>query len=181
MVEHAPEERGVVSSILTFGTMERFTSFFTERFNTIQNYLLTQSFPTQEWLDLFKWNFWVEDGLGTTSEFSLISFGLVLLCVIGLLVFRSRLARFQKKAPVYEPIINQLTSLIVFIITMAVTYGFARAQAIAYLSSRITLLVTVIVSVVWLTILLFILLKKIPSTKRAYLEKERFFRYLPKR
>jgi uncharacterized protein YacL len=156
--------------------------FFTDRLTTITNYLSTQTYPNlEQWKYIFSWSFWTESYLGPISEYGLVSLISVLAILVILFIWLRRLKRKQRTAPVYDFPVNQITNIIILIIVMSLVYWFFRYQHVAYVSSRLVVLFTFIVTVFWLTLIIVNLRRVIPAKRKAYLEKERFFRYLPKK
>ena len=179
MVEHAPEERGVVSSILTFGT--KMIDFFSTRFQTIADYFSAQTFSFKNFSDLFNWDFWTESFIGPTSEYTAVVLLFILVTIIGLIFWRKLMKKRHLEAPLYEWEMNQVINIIIFIVIITFSYLFFRSQLLPYLSSRLVVLISLIVMTLW-TIWIFIRLKKKVANERvAYLEKERFSRYIPKK
>src|SRR5687768_4503016 len=104
--------------------------FFTSRFQTIAKFLKTQSIPTADWLNIFRWSFWQEPGLTSNSTYALFSVVVVALVIASLVIWRWRLNHFHQLTPVYGQPRNQLANLIAFLIIMTISYGFFRAQEI---------------------------------------------------
>lgn len=211
MVEHAPEERGVVSSILTFGTMRSIVvevrtersedswpeaqsqilwpsaqyitmkEFFTNRFQTIKDYFVTQQFPTTVWKNVFSWEYWTESGLPSSSAYSAFSATVLVIGIIFLFFWRFRLTRAQKTTPVFDFEIQQIANVVTFVIIMSLSYAFFRSQQIAFASSRLVVLISLLVTVGWIVVILVHIRRVTPKMRASYLEKERFFRYLPKK
>lgn len=177
MVEHAPEERGVGCSIHPFGTM----NFFSARFQTIADFFKFQQFPTDWWAGIFSWTYWTDSNLTANSPYFLFFLVVTLLIIGSLVSWQRHLKELQKKVPVYKPVINQIPSIITIIVVMAAFYWFFRAQQIALFSSRLTILITFLVVLGWVSYLIIYLRRTVPAKRAYYLEKERFFRYLPKK
>ncbi len=167
MVEHALEERGVVSPILTSGTRKMF-----------QDFLQTQSWPN--FSNFLSWDYWTSQNLN--SQPSDLLFGLIVtvIIVIVLLFWWLRLRTIQKRIPVYDAPINNLSNLIIFMIVLSASYVFFRTQEITYVSSRLFVLSVDVIALVWFIWISYYVLKIVPSKRRHYLERERFFRYLPR-
>lgn len=153
--------------------------FFTSRFTTIGSYLDTQRFAGADLKKLFSWSYWSETGLSPQTPYGLATLILVIVLVVGLIIWRRRLKNAQASVPIYDPVINQLANIITFVIIMAISYAFFRTQVIAYLSSRWVILVSLIIVLAWLGWVAYQLGRIIPSKRRDYLERERFFRYIP--
>lgn len=155
--------------------------FFLTRIETIRDLVSSQSLPTLDDLRrLFGWGFWSEPRIAPQSAFILPAIGLLILVVIVLWSWRLRLKRADKNLPVYAWPINQLANLIVFILVVSFSYWFFRYQGIAYLSSRLVILGALIFFLLWLGLIVGYFFRVIPTKRQLYLEKERFFRYLPK-
>lgn len=154
--------------------------FFNDIFHTIQNFLATQTWPNSNDLSrLIKWPYWIEGPLDSFSPFYLAGSVAVLACLALLIFWRIRLKKAQKLTPVYDVPINHILNIISIIILMSASYFFFRSQQIAYLSSRLLVLATFAVCLIWLGYLIYFIKRSIPSKRRHYLERERFFRYLP--
>lgn len=156
-------------------------SFFSSRFATIDQYFSTQHFIIGELKNVFSWSYWTEAGLPSQTPYSLASLLFVAVLIVGLVLWRRRIKAAQTNVPIFETPINQLANIISFIVIMTFSYGFFRAQAIAYLSSRLVVLASLIVIIVWLGWVVFYMLRVAPAKSRDYLERERFFRYIPKK
>lgn len=155
--------------------------FFTSRFQTIKDYLATQDIPGTDWLDIFTWQYWIEPNLASNSRYAAFGIALVIAICAVLLTWRRQLKENHKQSPVYHFELQQIANLVTFIIVTTVSYLFFRTQQLAYGSSRVFILICVLTSLVWI-ILIFIHLKRVTARRRlSYLEKERFFRYLPKK
>ena len=154
--------------------------FFTSRATTIEDYLSTQMVPTKAWTNIFSWKYWTDGPLSPQTEYSLFSTVVVIALVVILIYWRRKLTKIHKRVPVYEKVNDQIFSLIMFIVIVFFAYAFFRLQSITYLSSRLVLLSALIVTAAWWGIIIYNLKVVIPKKKAAYLEKERFFRYLPK-
>jgi len=155
-------------------------NIISDRFQTIKDFLSSQHFVWQDLSLLLSWSYWTESFLPEHSPSFLAGCLFILAAIIVLIIWRVRLKRAHKLTPVYDVPINQLPSLILLIIIMTVSYIFFRVQAISYLSSRLVILITVIVCLGWLIYLIYFARRIAPSKRRYYLERERFFRYLPK-
>lgn len=155
--------------------------FFLARFETSRNFLASQAFPDGDDLrPLWRWDYWTQDRVAPQSEFILLTIGLLIFVVILLLVWRHRLKRAERSMPIFAWPINQLVNLIIFILVTGLGYWFFRYQGIAYLSSRLVILGALIFFLLWLGIIIGYFLRVVPTKRQLYLEKERFFRYLPK-
>jgi hypothetical protein len=155
--------------------------FFLSRFTTVNNYFHTQHFPSTDWKNIFHWSYWTESYLPPTTIYSLLTIIVGIIVCAALLTWRSFLKKKQRQTPVYDGPIDQLSNIVFFIIITLLTYAFFRNQSVAYLSSRLVVLGIIAVTLIWLGVVVYQLWKKIPAKQAAYLEKERFFRYLPKR
>jgi hypothetical protein len=155
--------------------------FFTSRFQTIEDFFSTQKFPTSDWKNIISWDYWTESGLPSSSAYTAVSLAGVVLCIALILFWRAHLKRAHKTAPVYEFEIQQLSSIVTFVVIMSLSYWFFRAQQVAFASSRLVLLATGLTVVVWLAVVIVHLKRNTPKMRTSYLEKERFFRYLPKK
>lgn len=158
------------------------TSFFTERFTTIANYFATQKIPTgAEWQSFFSWSFWTEGYLGPISQYGAVSLAAVIIFLAVIFTWRAILKKRQRVTPVYDLPESQLTNIIILVIIMTPLYAFFRNTEMAYLSSRMVVFFTFLLILFWLVWVVIYLKRIAPSKRKAYLEKERFFRYLPKR
>jgi ABC-type xylose transport system permease subunit len=155
--------------------------FFIGRFQTIEDFFKTQRLPVKDWVNLLSWEYWTESGLPSSSVYTAFSLGAVSLGVILLLLWRARLKRAHQDVPVYNFEIQQLSSVVAFVVVMSLSYWFFRAQQIAFASSRLVLLVAGLILAVWLVVITVHLKRNVPKMRTGYLEKERFFRYLPKK
>jgi len=156
------------------------SEFFTSRFQTISSYFSTQSFGFGDFGNFFSWDFWTERNLFPSSTYTLLVLIAVNLLIISLFVWRKNLKKKQRDIPVYDWPLNQLVNLIIFIIIMTLSYWFFRSQQLAYLSSRLVVLATLVVVIAWIAWIIYYIYRTARSKREAYLEKERFFRYLPK-
>lgn len=154
--------------------------FFTSRFQTISDYLATQSFSLRNFGNVFSWDFWTESGIDPTSQYTAVLLILVIFLVFGLIIWRKIFKKRQAETPVYDWPINQLANIIALVVIMAPSYWFFRSQQLAYLSSRLVILITTLITLGWLGWVVFYLVRTVPTKRVTYLEKERFFRYLPK-
>ncbi|MCR4277558.1 MAG: hypothetical protein NUV80_05895 [Candidatus Berkelbacteria bacterium] len=155
--------------------------FFTSRFATIGNYLDTQHFAWADLKNLFSWSYWNETGLLPQTPYSLATLICVVVLVALLVFWRKRIKVAQTKVPIYESSINQLANIIAFVLIMSVSYLFFRSQQIAYLSSRLVVLASLVIILVWTGWVAFYVFRTAPAKSREYLERERFFRYIPKK
>jgi hypothetical protein len=155
------------------------TEFFTSRFATIQTFLSTQSFPTKDWLNIFSWSYWTEGQIGSFTPYYAFGFGLLFVLLLALEIWRRKLKKAHQAAPIYGTPLVQISNLFYFLLLMVPTYWFFRTQQISYLSSRLVLGFTVLIAIGWLLWIAIILKRRLPLQRRSYLEKERFFRYLP--
>lgn len=158
------------------------TNAISSRFTTIKDFLATQHWPTAtDWRQLVSADYWNSSVVSNGSPFFLLTAVVIGLVVIGLIIWLLRLRQLQKSLPIYEKPINQLPTLIIFVAVVSLLYAFFLAQGLQYLSSRLVMLGLFLVTLGWGGFLVVYTLKIIPVKKREYLEKERFFRYLPKK
>lgn len=153
--------------------------FFTSRLTTIENFLTTQTFPTKDWLNLFSWDYWTAGPLESFTPYYTFGFGLWLVTLIVLEVWRRKLKKRHQATPVYGTPLIQISNLFYFLLLMVLAYWFFRVQQIDYFSSRLVLGATVLIGLCWLAWILFIIKRRLPLQQQSYLERERFFRYLP--
>lgn len=156
------------------------SNFFSTRFTTINDYLSTQHFAWKDLINLFHWSYWNEANILPTTPYFLVSWLFVIAAVVGLVIWRRRIKAANTVAPIYDGPINQLANIIAFIIIVALSYGFFRSQAISYLSSRLVVLASLLITLIWLGVVAFYMFRVAPAKSREYLERERFFRYIPK-
>ena len=154
--------------------------FFTSRFQTISDYFSTQSFSLQKIGSIFSWDFWTETNINPGSTYTAPLLIITALIIVGLVIWRRILKKRHGETPVYQWPINQLANIIALLAIMAPSYWFFRSQELSYLSSRLVVLITLLVTIGWLGWVVFHLVRQLPAKRVAYLEKERFFRYLPK-
>ena len=157
------------------------TEFFTARFETIKDFFVTQKLPVNFWRSLFSWDYWTDSALQAKSPYFTSAIGLVVITIVVLLVWRARLKKRQVQTPIYDRPLQQLLNIIFFVSIMAASYWFFRSQEINYLSRRLVILATLLITLIWIGWVWFDLKKRLPGERRRYLEKERFFRYLPKK
>lgn len=153
----------------------------TNFFNSIKDYFSGQQFPTQGWLNFFSWRYWTEANVPAQSAYSLFFVLATVAVIVGLTLWRRRLQQAHQQVPVYADVCNHLLNLAIFIGIIAASYLFFRSQQLVFVSSRLVILVTLLVVIGWLASIIFQLRKRIPDQAARYLEKQRFFRYLPKR
>lgn len=165
--------------ILTFGTTFEMIDQFTSRWQTIETFLATQSFPTKDWGRIFSWDYWTAGPLDSYTPYYTFGFGLFLAALIALEVWRRRLKKRHETTPVYQTQLIQISNIFYFILLIVPLYWFFRVQNISYLSSRLVLGGALLVALLWLAWVLWTMKRIIPTKTRSYLEKERFFRYLP--
>ncbi len=130
--------------------------------------------------NLFSWEFWTEANIDPESEYTAIVLMFAITLIAGLILWRRILKKRNTDIPVYDWPVNQLSSIITLLIIMVPSYWFFRAQQLSYLSSRLVVLITFLVVLGWIGWVVFYLVRQAPAKREAYLEKERFFRYLPK-
>lgn len=156
--------------------------FFLTRFTTIHEFMATQHWPSiGDWRQIFSWSFWNESYISATSPYYLLASVFLIVFVLGLLVWRWQLKKAHRVTPIFIGPLNQLLNLIIFIIIISISYLFFRTQQINYLSSRLVVLLSLVITVVWLGWILYYVVGQTPRQRSQYLEKERFFRYLPKK
>lgn len=158
-------------------------NFFSTRFETIANFFSYQEFPTTWWAGVFSWTYWTDNFLPASSPYTLFFLVVTAATIAGLLTWQKKLKKLRAEMPVnaYELPINHIPSIITLIVVMAISYLFFRSQQIAYFSSRLTILITVAIVIIWTGYLINHLRRRALSERQQYLEKERFFRYLPKK
>ncbi len=153
----------------------------TARLTTVKDFLATQHWPTLfDLKNLWRWSYWSERPVPTDSPYIFITAIVTGLIVAGLLIWWIQLRRLHQKYPVYALLLDQIPTLLIFIVVVSLVYAFCRAQDVQYLSSRLVVLAEFIVSLGWFGYLLFYTARVIPAKRQSHLEKERFFRYLPK-
>ncbi|MEX1051924.1 MAG: hypothetical protein WEC83_00875 [Patescibacteria group bacterium] len=156
------------------------SDFFTSRFQTISDYFGSQSFSLGNFGNLFSWDFWTEANIDPSSQYTAATLLLTIAIIAGLIIWRRILKKRHATTPVYDWPINQLTNMIALLVIITPSYWFFRSQQLAYLSSRLVVLTTLLITMGWLGWVIFRLIRTVPGNRAAYLEKERFFRYLPK-
>jgi len=157
------------------------TTFFTQRFATIKDFIATQQIPNGAyWKGIWSWRFWVDHHFGYQEPYILFFLGLIIIGLALLTLWRVVL-KLRNQRGSYDGAIGALATLIIFNVIITLAYLFFRGQALTYLSSRLVVLASIIVNVVWLGYILYQLKRIIPVKERQELEKERFFRYLPKK
>jgi len=154
---------------------------FSGRIETIKEVFSSQKWPGSDWQNIFSWEYWTDRNITSDSPYYLVTLVLVLLTIVGILLWRRQAKLLHQIAPIYDKVINSLTNAIVFIVVMTISYLFFRYQEIDNLSSRLVVLASIAVALVYLVYAAYIQLRVIPSKRQEYLEKERFFRYLPKK
>ncbi len=156
-------------------------NFFTSRFATLGDYFSSQQFVWSDFKNLFNWSYWTESSLPPQTPYSLATLLFVIALIVLLVLWHKRLKATQINVPIFESQINQLANIIAFIIVVAISYSFFRSQQIAYLSSRLVVLGSLLVILVWTGWVALYVFRIAPPKRREYLEKERFFRYIPKK
>ncbi len=154
-------------------------NFFISRFQTIQDFLQTQRFPLADWQNLGSWDFWTGGPLDSFSPYYAFGLGLFLVTLIALEVWRRHLKKVHQTTPIYGEALIQISNLFYFILLLVPAYWFFRVQQLSYLSSRLLLGSIVLAAIVWLAWIAFVIAHRLPTKRQSYLEKERFFRYLP--
>jgi hypothetical protein len=154
--------------------------FFTSRFDTIKTFVASQELPSAAFFkDIFSVAYWTEGPLDSFSPHYLFGAIILLGALIGLETWRRKLKKRHQTVPVYAPAINQLGNIFFFVLILVPSYWFFRVQQLAFLSGRLLLGLIVLMALVWLTWVVIFLRSRTPRTHQAYLEQERFFRYLP--
>ncbi|MEX2012179.1 MAG: hypothetical protein WD544_00560 [Patescibacteria group bacterium] len=154
--------------------------FFTSRFQTITDYFSAQSFAIKNVGQYFSGDFWTESGLPAHSQYTALSLIIIAAVITGLIIWRRILKKRHAVTPVHSWSLNQLTNVIIFVVMVTLSYWFFRSQSLAYLSSRTVILLGIITVLLWIAWVIFRIIRTESSNRVAYLEKERFFRYLPK-
>lgn len=156
-------------------------NFFTSRLSTLKDFFSTQKLPGADSKNLFSWDFWTESNLESGSPYYLFIAAFVILVCVALIWWRRQLKKENQEAPVYEGVINQLANIIAFIIIVGLSYIFFRSQQIAYVSSRLVILASIIIVVIWSGWVMFVIKRQLAAKRLQHLEKDRYFRYLPKK
>lgn len=152
---------------------------FTSRFETIKRFLETQRLPTEDWKNIFSSDFWLQSA-DTTSPYYLFSLAIGVAFLIGLELWRRRIKRLHQITPVYAIALNHIANLFYFVLIIGLSYILFTSQGIAYVSSRLFLLSVIVICLAWVGWVTVHLRRTLPTRRRSYLERERFFRYLPK-
>lgn len=153
--------------------------FFTTRFATISDFLATQQFPLAAWKNVFTADFWANEPLTGSSPYYAFGLGLTVIFLFTIEAWRRRLKKLHVETPIYATAQNHLSNIFFFVIITIPACWFFRAQQLAYLSSRILLGSIVLITLLWLSWVVFHLMRQLPAKRAAYLEQQRFFRYLP--
>lgn len=154
---------------------------FSARFTTIKSFLATQHWPPlSDWKNLFSGSYWGAIFVPASSPYVLLTTIVVIIILAVLIVWYFWAKRMNNQLPIYGQLIAQLPILIIFTAVVSLLYAFFRAQEIQYFSSHLVLLISSLILIVWSGYLIYLLRRVIPAKKQAHLEKERFFRYLPK-
>ena len=133
------------------------------------SFLQDQQFPSSLfWKSLFTSGYWSSNASANPPTYALFVWGSVL-------------TTMNKRAPIYRSLIVQIWSILIFLTMGVLIYNFSYQQGVPYFSSRLLILIIAVMSLVWAGILIYIQSRIIPVKKQAHLEKERFFRYLPKK
>jgi hypothetical protein len=114
----------------------------------------------------------------TYSVFFILCYAIPAYC---LFVWASVLAKANKLIPIYHMIIVQIWSVLIFLTAGVLLYNFSYQQGVAYFSNRILILIIIVFTVLWIGLIIFFQKRLIPKQRQAHLEKEHFFRYLPKK
>lgn len=146
----------------------------------LSNFFEGQNFPTADWANLLKWSYWTESFIGPTSPYTLFAIGLVFAYALLVILLGIKLNRLNSKTPIYGWIRSHLYNSLLFVVVSSTFYWFFRSLEIAYLSSRISMLVIILTLVAWLLYVLIVARRRLSRERSRYLERERFFRYLPK-
>lgn len=149
------------------------------RWQTIETFLATQQFPTTDWANILSWKYWISGPLDSFTPYYTFGFTIWLLALIALEMWRRILKKRHQATPIYGTPLGQISNLFYFVLIMIPAYWFFRLQQIDYLSSRLVLGSTVLIAIGWLVWIIIIVKRRLPLQRRSYLEKERFFRYLP--
>ena len=155
--------------------------FFSARFQTIKNYFSVQTFSLDGFEKIFSWDFWTEASIGKSSSYTVLVLLIVSIIILGLMLWRLSLKKKQLETPIYDWELNQTINIIIFAVVVSVSYLFFRSQGLAYLSSRLVVLLSFIFTELWITWIIVRLRTKTEAARVAYLEKERFSRYIPKK
>ncbi len=156
-------------------------NFFSARFTTIKDFLATQHWPTGfELKNLLHWSYYNQIP-PNQSPFVLLTTVIIVLITAAIFGWWLRTRQLQKQSPVYDLLLDQLPTLLIFIVVVSIFYAFCWAQSIQYLSSPLVLLAAFILVLGWAGFLIFYTWRILPAKLQAHLEKERFFRYLPKK
>ena len=150
------------------------------RLTVLRDFILSQHFTPIDLKNLFSWSYWTEAYPDPSSPEYVPTIVFLAVVVAGLMIWRSRLKKAEAIAPVGQRAINQLANVIAFIIIVAASYLFFRTQTINYLSSRLVILTAIVIVVLWLGWIIVYQQRVVPAKRRQYLERERFFRYIPK-
>jgi hypothetical protein len=157
-------------------------NFLSARFATIKDFLATQHWPTGAQLkNLGDWNYYTQNPVPAESPFLLLAAVIILLTVAGLLIWWWQARQKEKTTPVYGLLLDQLPTLVIFVVAGSIFYAFCWAQSVQYLSSRLFLLAAGLVTLGWVIYLAVYARRVLPGQLQKHLERERFFRYLPKK
>ncbi len=152
---------------------------FTSRWQTITTFFETQSFPTNDWARLGSWSYWTGGPLDSQTPYYAFGLAVFLISLIALEVWRRRLKKAHQATPVYTVPLVQISNVFYFLLLMVPSYWFFRIQSISYLSSRLVLGAAFIIALAWVIWIIIVVKRRLPQEQVSYLEKERFFRYLP--
>lgn len=156
-------------------------TFFSARLNTIKDFLATQHWPTAAQLkNLVSWSYYTQTPVAESSLLLLTTI-IIVLAAAAIFGWWWRVRQLQKVTPIYGTLLDQLPTLLIFIVVASLFYGFCWSQSVQYLSSYWVLLVTFLITFGWAAYLAIYSFRVLPAKKRQQLEKERFFRYLPKK
>ncbi len=152
------------------------------RLTTVKDFLATQHRPTLAQLkNLVSWNYYTQNPVPSESPLILLTAIIIIVIVAVIIGWWLRVRQLQKTAPIYNTLLDQLPTLLIFIVAVSIFYAFCWAQSVQYLSSRLVLLSAGLITLGWIFYLVIYCFRVLPVKKRDHLEKERFFRYLPKK
>ncbi|MEK7548650.1 MAG: hypothetical protein AAB499_01995 [Patescibacteria group bacterium] len=145
----------------------------------MSDFFRNQSWPRINLAKLLDGDFWLRPVNLIAAEYFLFYFFAVLIIIVALAVMLSTVKRRHRQVPVYGRVINHLANQIVFVAVVALSYWFFLVQGINYLSSWLVALAGLMILAVWLVYLGYLWRRRLPKERELYLEKEKFFRYLP--
>lgn len=145
---------------------------------------MTDFFSNQNWprfnlSKLTDGDFWLEPVNLVSGQFLLFYLLVVLIItapsVAALIIAKRR----HRQSSIYGRVINHLSNQIVFAVMVGLSYWFFLVQGISYLSSWLVAGVGLLIFIGWLIYLGYLWRRRLPQERELYLEKEKFFRYLP--